>query len=266
MDFDFKNSDVKLSTYRDGPTAIIYDGDTVTTNLGMIYRDPDVLIYPNYVYLDTNNCPGIDKALEESGYGEPLVVWGQQYTVASGFCEYPVYKLDFKKIFEDHPEAKDAFLENVKTYVEKFAKGRAELYLNDPFYSVEEEGPIRIEEMGAPALQYLSVTGAFTKEELTAIEESVQDSYQFMQQQIDAMQGLKSSEVNDEPDDEHDVDDEDSLSDFDKDFVTDADIEDGFTESDGARFERESMIPTEIDDFIEDEEEEADSEYDDYGE
>ena len=86
------------------------------------------------------------------------------------------------------------------------------------------------------------------------------------QQQIDAMQGLKSSEVNDEPDDEHDVDDEDSLSNFDKDFVTDADIEDGFTESDGARFERESMIPTEIDDFIEDEEEEADSEYDDYGE
>jgi len=239
MDFDFKNNDVNLATYMDGPIALLYDGDTVTRNLGMVYRYPDVLVRPNYIYLNEKDIAGVGKALEESGYGKPLTVFGQPYKVEAGFATYPVYELDFKKLFAEHPEAKTTFLESVNQYVSAFAEARAAMHLNDPYYDIEQHGPIDAEEMGAPALQYLAITDAFTDNELEIIRQSVTDDYEKLQQKIDAIEAknrlLSPAEYAGE--------------DF-----SDADFDD------------EISIPTEIEDFIEDEEEEVGSDYDDYGE
>ena len=76
---------ISLLNYMEGPTALELNGNEITTNLGIIYRDPDILIRPNYVYMDTNNVPEGPKMLEAAGYGKPLQVWGQPYVVSSGF-------------------------------------------------------------------------------------------------------------------------------------------------------------------------------------
>ena len=46
-------------------------------------------------YLDTNNCPWVEDIMKKYGLGEPTGKYKQ-----SGFCIYPLYKLDLKAIKE----------------------------------------------------------------------------------------------------------------------------------------------------------------------
>ena len=44
-------------------------------------------------YIDTNNCPWAESILTENNWGVPT---GKQ--MASGFCIYPLYKLNLEEI------------------------------------------------------------------------------------------------------------------------------------------------------------------------
>lgn len=48
-----------------------------------------------YAYLDTNNCPWAEDFVKKYGIAEPT---GK--SCVSGWCEYPLYKFDMKKIGE----------------------------------------------------------------------------------------------------------------------------------------------------------------------
>ena len=46
-------------------------------------------------FVDTNNCPWAEEFIRENDLGYPV-----GYTAQSGFCEYPLYRFDLKKICE----------------------------------------------------------------------------------------------------------------------------------------------------------------------
>ena len=190
MDKTIKN--INLLNYEEGPTALELNGNEITTNLGIIYRDPDILIRPNYVYMDTNNVPEGPEMLEAAGYGKPLQVWGQPYVVSSGFCDYPVYEIDIKKMLADHPEAKNDYVESMSSYIESFTVARANMYLNDPFMDFSEGVSAR--ECGAPALGYLNALDAFSEEDMKKFENVLDNFCAEAQPKIDAI--LKEMQKN----------------------------------------------------------------------
>lgn len=72
-------------------TLICDDGvplATITVNLG--YK-----LLSNFAYLDTNNCSWVEDMMKEHKFGRPTGQYKE-----SGFCEYPLYMLDFDKINE----------------------------------------------------------------------------------------------------------------------------------------------------------------------
>ena len=73
---------------------IKYDGGPVfgkvTVNL-----DDGLDLEPEYAYLDTNNCPGIEECMMESGLAAPTGMYCR-----SGYCRYPLYKFDLNRIPE----------------------------------------------------------------------------------------------------------------------------------------------------------------------
>lgn len=73
-------------------------------------------------FLDTNNCPGVCKALEDAGIAQPYMRFGSPVTKPSGFCEYPLYEFDMNKLSEYVPQSE---LDTYKdTYVKAFSAPR----------------------------------------------------------------------------------------------------------------------------------------------
>ena len=62
----------------------------VTVNL-----EDGLELQENYAYLDTNNCPGIDEVLLQSGLAVPTGMY-----CGSGYCRYPLFKFKLSKIPE----------------------------------------------------------------------------------------------------------------------------------------------------------------------
>ncbi len=63
-------------------------------------------LYKDYVYLDTNNVPTAENFINKYKLGQFINAYGE-----SGFCKYPLYKMDLKrckmfgaKILEDYDE------------------------------------------------------------------------------------------------------------------------------------------------------------------
>lgn len=76
--------------YENGNIAIVLvnveEGEAIadlTVNLGPLME--------GHAYLDTNNFPEARKFVEENGLGEPTGA-----TAQSGFCIYPLYKLNLE--------------------------------------------------------------------------------------------------------------------------------------------------------------------------
>lgn len=81
------NLAVCLESYTGEPIA------TLTTNL------PDGVCLSKgieYAYVDTNNNPTAEEFIKENNLGEFTGTFGQ-----SGYCTYPLYKFDLKKLKAD---------------------------------------------------------------------------------------------------------------------------------------------------------------------
>lgn len=61
-----------------------------------------------YACIDTNNNPNAETLISELGIGKPT---GQM--VSSGFCQYPVYKMDLDVLEKYDKQGVDMFKENV---------------------------------------------------------------------------------------------------------------------------------------------------------
>ena len=94
LNTDYGKYDVSimLETYTNNNNTCIslYDEDgcpfaTITTNIEKLPKE--------YACIDTNNCHWATKFLTDNGIGEPT-----EYYKNSGFCTYPVYKLNLNKL------------------------------------------------------------------------------------------------------------------------------------------------------------------------
>lgn len=65
-----------ILTYKDG------EREVVTTNLNSPLQSATM------AFLDTNNYPGIEKWIQDHGFGLPM-----GYSERSGFCDYPLYTI-----------------------------------------------------------------------------------------------------------------------------------------------------------------------------
>ena len=79
---------VEMGSYKNGNTYIqlwCADGPcaTLTTNISNVKLPGD------YAIIDTNNCPSAEKLMKQYKLGE----FADRF-VCSGYCMYPVYKLD----------------------------------------------------------------------------------------------------------------------------------------------------------------------------
>ena len=61
--------------------------------LAIITKNLEDLLENNMAYIDTNNCPWAEDFLIDNDFGLPT----GEYK-ASGFCNYPLYKLDLEEI------------------------------------------------------------------------------------------------------------------------------------------------------------------------
>ena len=68
----------------DGPFA------TMTVNLRGTRQYPE-----NFAFVDVNNCPWAPALIKKLGIGKPTNKYG-----ISGFCSYPLYEFDMRKIAE----------------------------------------------------------------------------------------------------------------------------------------------------------------------
>lgn len=73
------NIGLQLIDPKEGPYAV------ATVNIAELPK--------GYAALDTNNLPEIEDIMFIYGLGEPTGIY-----LTSGYCEYPVYKLDIKEI------------------------------------------------------------------------------------------------------------------------------------------------------------------------
>lgn len=82
----------------DGSLAILLesavDGSPVTTLTTCLYYD-DIPVESNYCYIDTNNNLYAEEFIQQNHLGEPVRNRiGQPIYGTSGFCKYPLYKMD----------------------------------------------------------------------------------------------------------------------------------------------------------------------------
>lgn len=82
---------LRMGEYYNGNLAISLDCcegpyATITVNL-------DGTLCPEYAYVDTNNCPWAEEFIEKYHLGESTGL-----SRRSGYCEYPLYKFDIKKL------------------------------------------------------------------------------------------------------------------------------------------------------------------------
>ena len=57
--------------------------------------ESDIYASENTAFIDTNNCPWAEKFITDNELGEYC-----GYNGRSGFCEYPLYRFDMKKLKE----------------------------------------------------------------------------------------------------------------------------------------------------------------------
>ena len=89
------NVTVTLEYFRGNnrPCLYLWDEEGPYGNLGV--NLPDNELDEECMYVDVNNMPNAELFLEENGLGEPTGDFG-----FSGFCMYPVYKLNMERINE----------------------------------------------------------------------------------------------------------------------------------------------------------------------
>lgn len=80
-----------------------FDG-VVSVNLG------EFIGIPNACYLDTNNLPNIDIALEQAGLGKRT-----DMKKRSGFCEYPLFVFD-EEVLKELEFGIDTYKEYIEQY------------------------------------------------------------------------------------------------------------------------------------------------------
>lgn len=79
---------IELISESEGPYAMLTV--CLQDDLGLPY-----FLNEDEAFVDTNNCPWAPAFIEKYGLGKPT---GR--TACSGFCEYPLYKFDLKKLKE----------------------------------------------------------------------------------------------------------------------------------------------------------------------
>ena len=92
----YKIIDIEISNYsHNGNTAItlICEDEGIACPFAVITVNLGITLEKDYAFIDTNNCNWVEKWLQDNKFGEPT---GQQ--MASGFCVYPLYKLNLNNI------------------------------------------------------------------------------------------------------------------------------------------------------------------------
>lgn len=96
-----------VSSYINGNMAITvksrYEEETITVNLGTDIGN-DSKIQPYMAFLDTNNCPRIERVLVEADIAEPYMRFGKPVVAKSGFCTYPLFSFKSRLLEEYDPE------------------------------------------------------------------------------------------------------------------------------------------------------------------
>ena len=84
---------ITLAKYANGNLAIqlVCDG---WEPFAIITKNFEQKLIGNMAYVDKNNCPWVEQFIKENELGER--VEGEQ--MYSGFCEYPLYRFDLKKL------------------------------------------------------------------------------------------------------------------------------------------------------------------------
>jgi hypothetical protein len=123
---DGQNLYLKINNYSNGKLAMCLDLEkedgtpyaTISKCFGNFYRDETFV--PNCsTFIDTNNCPQFMlQPVFEALDAHPRTVFGSPYTIQSGFCEYPIYDFNPKKLEEYDPEGFKAYQ---KEYSENFS-------------------------------------------------------------------------------------------------------------------------------------------------
>ena len=89
-----------LSNYRDNNRVALlvyaeYDGVYEDYDVATVNLSDEPVLGNDYNYMDENNMPGITKVLAEAGLAENTGIMG-----FSGYCQYPLVKLNLDKIQE----------------------------------------------------------------------------------------------------------------------------------------------------------------------
>ena len=90
----YKIIGIEINNYTsNGNTAIslICLDDNIPSPFATITVNFDEKLEKDMAYIDTNNCPWAESILTENNWGVPT---GKQ--MASGFCIYPLYKLNLE--------------------------------------------------------------------------------------------------------------------------------------------------------------------------
>lgn len=108
---------IKVAAYTNGNMAIIvksrYEEETITVNLGTDIGN-DSKIQPYMAFLDTNNCPGIERVIVEAGIAEPYMRFGKPVVAKSGFCTYPLFSFNSRLLEEYDPEGTTSYQKEIE--------------------------------------------------------------------------------------------------------------------------------------------------------
>lgn len=97
-EFGDYNVEAVRGDYGNGNTAITLVDKETGEDVAVLTVNLVELLLPDHAYIDTNNFPEAEQFIKENNLGRPL---GK--TMASGFCEYPLYQinLDMTKTWEE---------------------------------------------------------------------------------------------------------------------------------------------------------------------
>lgn len=88
--------DIRVNKYSvNNNTAVEFlclDG-VITSLFAVVTVNFDEVLPKDMAYLDTNNCPWVVDIFKQYNLGEPMGVFR-----TSGFCKYPLYKLNLKEL------------------------------------------------------------------------------------------------------------------------------------------------------------------------
>lgn len=102
----------------DGPYA------SLTIDLGS-YAGNGSVCMPYAGWLDTNNYPWAPRFLSENGIAEPYMRFGEPVEMRSGFCTYPLYQFNAKRLRELDPKGTEDYYASWVKNVEKVRKKMA---------------------------------------------------------------------------------------------------------------------------------------------